>query len=67
MIGYVTIGTNDIAKARAYYDALLGELGAKRMMEFGDELGGFTMWGNDWSKPRAGGDHAARQKCRDCR
>lgn len=51
MIGYVTIGTNDIAKARTYYDALLGELGAKRMMEFGDELGGFTMWGNDWSKP----------------
>ncbi len=51
MIGYVTIGTNDIAKARVFYDALLAELGAKRMMEFGDELGGFTMWGNDWSKP----------------
>jgi catechol 2,3-dioxygenase-like lactoylglutathione lyase family enzyme len=51
MIGYVTIGTNDIAKARAFYDALLGELGAKRMMEFGDELGGFTMWGASWDKP----------------
>jgi len=33
MIGYVTIGTNDLARAAAYYDALLGELGAKRMME----------------------------------
>ena len=51
MIGYVTIGTNDIVKARAFYDALLGELGAKRMMEFGDELGGFTMWGASWDKP----------------
>ena len=33
MIGYVTIGTNDLARAAAFYDALLGELGAKRMME----------------------------------
>ena len=45
MIGYVTIGTNDIAKARTYYDALLGTLGATRTMEFGDDLGGFTMYG----------------------
>ena len=51
MIGYVTIGTNDIAKARVFYDALLAELGAKRMMEFGDEMGGFTMWGASWDKP----------------
>ncbi|MGA2776826.1 MAG: VOC family protein [Steroidobacteraceae bacterium] len=33
MIGYVTLGTNDFARAAAYYDALLGELGAKRTME----------------------------------
>jgi predicted lactoylglutathione lyase len=33
MIGYVTIGTNDLARAAAYYDALLAEIGAKRMME----------------------------------
>ena len=33
MIGYVTLGTNDLEKAAAFYDALLGELGAKRMME----------------------------------
>jgi len=51
VIGYVTIGTNDIAKARVYFDALLAELGAKRMMEFGDDLGGFTMWGTSWDKP----------------
>jgi catechol 2,3-dioxygenase-like lactoylglutathione lyase family enzyme len=33
MIGYVTLGTNDLARAAAFYDALLGEIGAKRMME----------------------------------
>ncbi len=33
MIGYVTIGTNDLKRAAAFYDALLGEIGAKRMME----------------------------------
>ena len=34
MIGYVTLGTNDLARAAAFYDALLGELGAKRLWEF---------------------------------
>ena len=33
MIGYVTIGTNDLARAASFYDALLGEMDAKRMME----------------------------------
>ena len=33
MIGYVTVGTNDLGKAAAFYDALLAEFGAKRMME----------------------------------
>jgi catechol 2,3-dioxygenase-like lactoylglutathione lyase family enzyme len=33
MIGYVTVGTNDLTRAAAFYDALLGELGAKRFME----------------------------------
>ena len=51
MIGYATLGTNDFAKGRAFYDALLGELGAKRMMEFGDDVSGFTMWGTTWDKP----------------
>jgi predicted lactoylglutathione lyase len=30
MIGYVTLGTNDMERATKFYDALLGELGAKR-------------------------------------
>jgi catechol 2,3-dioxygenase-like lactoylglutathione lyase family enzyme len=40
MIGYVTLGTNDLKRAAAFYDALLGEIGAKRMME-SDE---FVAW-----------------------
>ena len=33
MIGYVTLGTNDLARAAAFYDALLAGLGAGRFME----------------------------------
>ncbi len=33
MIGYVTLGTNKMDEAAAFYDALLGTLGASRMME----------------------------------
>jgi catechol 2,3-dioxygenase-like lactoylglutathione lyase family enzyme len=32
MIGYVTLGTNDLQRAAEYYDTLLGSLGAKRFM-----------------------------------
>ena len=33
MIGYVTLGTNDLPKASAFYDTLLSEIGAKRLWE----------------------------------
>jgi len=33
MIGYVTLGTNDIDRAAEFYDALLLEIGASRFME----------------------------------
>lgn len=33
MIGYVTLGTNDLEKSAKFYDALLAEMGAKRFME----------------------------------
>jgi catechol 2,3-dioxygenase-like lactoylglutathione lyase family enzyme len=51
MIGYVTLGTDDLDRSRAFYDPLLGELGAKRIMEFGEDAGGFTLWGVSWDKP----------------
>jgi len=33
MIGYVTLGTNDLARAAKFYDALLAEVGGKRTLE----------------------------------
>jgi catechol 2,3-dioxygenase-like lactoylglutathione lyase family enzyme len=48
MIGYVTMGTNDLDKARGFYDALLGELGANRKMEFDS---GFTLYGTSDRRP----------------
>lgn len=33
MIGYVTVGTNNLEKAVTFYDALLTELGAGRFMQ----------------------------------
>lgn len=47
MIGYVTLGTNDHDKAAAFYDALLGEIGAGRFMESDT----FIAWGVSADKP----------------
>ncbi len=33
MIGYITLGTNDLPRACAFYDALFDVIGGKRMME----------------------------------
>src|SRR3569833_750033 len=33
MLGYVTLGTNDLARAAKFYDALTAEMGVGRMME----------------------------------
>jgi predicted lactoylglutathione lyase len=41
MIGYVTLGTKDLAKAAEFYDAIAAELDTPRMMEFD----GFIAWG----------------------
>lgn len=41
MIGYVTLGTNDLARGAKFYDALASELGTPRMMEYD----GFIAWG----------------------
>jgi predicted lactoylglutathione lyase len=34
MIGYVTLGTNDLERAAFFYDAIAAELGTSRMMEW---------------------------------
>ena len=49
MIGYITLGTNDLDKARTYYDGLLGSIGAKRLMEMDEN--GFTLYGVDMATP----------------
>jgi len=47
MIGYVTLGTNDLERAARFYDALLGELGALRSLE--DER--FVAWATETDAP----------------
>jgi predicted lactoylglutathione lyase len=39
MIGYVTLGSNDLARAATFYDELLGTLGAKRAWESAEGIG----------------------------
>ncbi len=41
MIGYVTLGTNDLAKGAAFYDAIAREMGVGRM----GETEQFIAWG----------------------
>ncbi|MGH1471231.1 MAG: VOC family protein [Cellvibrionaceae bacterium] len=41
MIGYVTLGTNDLSRAVAFYDALFGSIGIGRFME---EENYFVAW-----------------------
>jgi catechol 2,3-dioxygenase-like lactoylglutathione lyase family enzyme len=50
MIGYVTLGTNDLPRAAAFYDALLGEIGAKRLYDFDRGIA----WGVSQDKPSLG-------------
>lgn len=47
MIGYVTLGTNAIDKASAFYDALLGSIGAARVFDSDS----FIAWGTSMTAP----------------
>ena len=46
MIGYVTVGTNDLERAAQFYDAIAAEMGTGRMMDFET----FIAWGA-WDGP----------------
>jgi len=50
MIGYTTLGTNDLPRAAAFYDELFAVIGIKRMMDFGR---GYA-WGVGMDKPGFG-------------
>ena len=43
MIGYITLGTADVARGAAFYDAIAKEMDTPRMMGSVDE--GFIAWG----------------------
>jgi len=47
MIGYVTLGTNDLERGAQFYDQLLKEIGASRFME----TDGFIAWTISSDKP----------------
>ncbi len=50
MIGYVTVGTNDLDRARSFYDDLFASIGGKRLMQLDDQRG-FTMYGVAMNRP----------------
>ena len=50
MIGYVTLGTNNKARAEKFYDELLKEIGGKRFME----TERFTAYSSSQNKPGIG-------------
>lgn len=47
MIGYVSVGTNDMPRAGQFYDALLAEVGASRTMDYET----FIVWSAGHGKP----------------
>jgi predicted lactoylglutathione lyase len=47
MIGYVTLGTNDMKRATAFYDALLEPFGVKHLMESERNV----LWGASFDVP----------------
>lgn len=51
MIGYVTLGTNDIEAARKFYDGLMGSIGASRLFEQGEEGNYLTMYATSYEAP----------------
>ena len=48
MIGYVTVGTNNLEKASAFFDALFAEMGISRLMEVPDY---YIAWGSGMDAP----------------
>ena len=47
MIGYVTLGTNDLDRAAAFYDALFDTIGAGRLLD----METFVAWGTSMQSP----------------
>jgi catechol 2,3-dioxygenase-like lactoylglutathione lyase family enzyme len=41
---HVTVGTNDLARARSFYDSVLGQIGQSRLADLGDNG---SIWGEN--------------------
>ena len=50
MIAYTTLGTNDLQRASAFYDALFAEIGAQRVLD----IGRLVLWGSSPKAPMFG-------------
>lgn len=48
MIGYITVGTNNLERAAKFYDKLFAELGATRFIDMKQ----FVAWGTGPDKPK---------------
>lgn len=48
MIGYIIIGTNDLPRAKSFYDALFEVIRLKRLSAFGSHG---CVWGKGWNQP----------------
>ncbi len=46
MLGYITLGTNDLDASARFYDSLFAEINVGRIME-GSEEQGFIVWAKD--------------------
>ncbi len=51
MIAYTCLGTNDLPRAKAFYDALFAAIGIKRLMDWGEQG---AAWGPDFAQPMFG-------------
>ena len=51
MIGYTLVGTNDLDRAKAFYDNLFAAIGVGMLMEFPT---GARAWGASWDRPMFG-------------
>ncbi|HEX4855261.1 MAG TPA: VOC family protein [Limnobacter sp.] len=50
MIGYITLGTNDLKKSGEYFDKLFAPLGAKRLLDLPRGI----FWGTGFDRPFIG-------------
>lgn len=56
LVSHVSVGVTDLSRAGVFYDAVLGALGARRLVERGEAIG----WGRDFPCFWAGRPHDGR-------